>query len=77
MMGVPARQRGWMSRHGIPLENPADDGVYTCPESGLNYKEDEAGDLRCLEVDEDAELPEDMRSGKGLYESYAHSGQTD
>ena len=39
MVGVPARRVGWMSRHGLPLRNPDDEGVFTCPESGLRYRE--------------------------------------
>ena len=35
MLGVPARQTGWMSRHGHRLEFNATSGA-TCPESGLN-----------------------------------------
>jgi len=27
MLGVPARQKGWMSRHGHRLHNPSDDGI--------------------------------------------------
>ena len=34
MVGVPARQRGWMNRHGLPLADPDPEGTYTCPESG-------------------------------------------
>lgn len=39
MVGVPARQIGWMSEHGeqipLPLEG---EGEYTCPYSGQKYK---------------------------------------
>jgi UDP-2-acetamido-3-amino-2,3-dideoxy-glucuronate N-acetyltransferase len=39
MLGVPARQVGWMSRFGervpLPLEG---DGSYRCPHSGTHYK---------------------------------------
>jgi UDP-2-acetamido-3-amino-2,3-dideoxy-glucuronate N-acetyltransferase len=38
MMGVPARQMGWMSRHGHILKNPDKDGIMVCPESGLRYQ---------------------------------------
>ncbi|MFZ5984803.1 MAG: acyltransferase [Acidobacteriota bacterium] len=47
ILGVPARQAGWVSRHGLPLSDPDRTGVYTCPESGLRFKEIEAGILRC------------------------------
>jgi UDP-2-acetamido-3-amino-2,3-dideoxy-glucuronate N-acetyltransferase len=57
MMGVPARRVGWMSRHGYRL-TPADaQGVMKCPYSGLRYREETPGQLRCLDVDEGAPLP--------------------
>ena len=38
MAGVPARQIGWMSRHGERLELPLKgDGEATCPHSGERY----------------------------------------
>ena len=39
MLGVPARQKGWMSRHGHVLKNPDSEGVMICPESKLRYQE--------------------------------------
>lgn len=38
MLGNPARQKGWMSRHGHPLKDPDDKGIMVCPESGLRYQ---------------------------------------
>ncbi len=38
MVGTPARQKGWMSRHGHRLQNPDSEGVMTCPESGYRYQ---------------------------------------
>jgi UDP-2-acetamido-3-amino-2,3-dideoxy-glucuronate N-acetyltransferase len=35
--GVPARQTGWVSRRGIVMPAPDDDGVMRCPESGEAY----------------------------------------
>lgn len=35
--GVPAKRIGWMSRHGHRLVE-AEDGLMTCPESGLRYR---------------------------------------
>ena len=61
--GVPARQVGWMSRHGHPLRHPDAEGVYTCPESGLRYHETE-GILGCLDVDEDEPLPQELPSSR-------------
>jgi len=56
MMGVPARQAGWMSRHGHRLAGPDATGVMTCPQSGLRYQE-KAGRLVCLDLDESTPLP--------------------
>ena len=56
MIGVPARQRGWMSRHGHRLQNPDKDGIMVCPESGWRYKEVEPGVLHCLDWPEDKPL---------------------
>ena len=57
VLGVPARQKGWMSRHGHRLENPREDGVLVCPESGWRYKEVVNGVLRCMDWNEDDALP--------------------
>ncbi|MFA7318054.1 MAG: Gfo/Idh/MocA family oxidoreductase [Sulfuricella sp.] len=39
MVGNPARQTGWMSRHGERLEFPVDgDGVAVCPVTGEQYR---------------------------------------
>jgi UDP-2-acetamido-3-amino-2,3-dideoxy-glucuronate N-acetyltransferase len=66
MVGVPARQVGWMSRHGLPLGDPDEQGVFTCPESGLRYRIDD-GILHCLDIDEDEPLPTDLRTGTKTY----------
>ena len=57
MLGVPARRRGWVSRHGHRLKNAAGDGVMICPESGWRYREVETGVVRCLDWPEDEPLP--------------------
>lgn len=67
VVGVPARQRGWMSRHGHVLKDPSPDGTYVCPESGLRYKEVNEGILRCLDLDEESPLPEHLAKGKAPY----------
>jgi UDP-2-acetamido-3-amino-2,3-dideoxy-glucuronate N-acetyltransferase len=56
MMGVPARQKGWMSRHGHRLTEKDKDGNFICPESRWKYQEVSPGVLRCLDWDEDAPL---------------------
>ena len=68
MMGVPARQTAWVSRHGhIVAKVGASDGIYTCPESGLRY-ELKDGVLHCVDWDEEAVLPEAMRHGEKTYD---------
>jgi len=57
MLGVPARRKGWMSRHGHRLPKPNAGGVMSCPESGWRYREEEPGVLRCLDWPEDEPLP--------------------
>jgi UDP-2-acetamido-3-amino-2,3-dideoxy-glucuronate N-acetyltransferase len=56
MLGVPARRRGWMSRHGARLPEPDVDGIRLCPMSGWRYREDPEGILRCLDWLEDQRL---------------------
>ena len=91
IMGAPARQTGWMSRHGHIMKNPDKDGIMVCPESGLRYQlviqdsgfklqdlqQPTTNDqlfpisgflLRCLDLDEEAPLPEAMTVGKDLYD---------
>ncbi len=70
MVGLPARQQGWMSRHGHRLRNPDPEGVMTCPESGYRYRETEAGLLRCLDLDEEAPLPEELSTGTKSYNEF-------
>ena len=69
MVGVPARQRGWMSRHGHLLK-PDAAGLMRCPESGLRYREVEPGRLECLDLDEEAPLPADLAVGKVTYDEF-------
>ncbi len=57
MMGVPARRVAWMSRHGYRLGEPDENGILICPYSGMRYREELAGVLRCLDLDEAAPLP--------------------
>lgn len=70
MVGVPGRQAGWISRHGHRLLNPDEESVMVCPESGLRYREVEKGVMRCLDLDEDAPLPEAMAEGKIPYDEF-------
>lgn len=68
--GVPARFRGWMSRHGHPLGDADAEGVMRCLESGLRYREAPPGTLRCLDLDEDSPLPPEQAVGIATYESF-------
>jgi UDP-2-acetamido-3-amino-2,3-dideoxy-glucuronate N-acetyltransferase len=70
MIGAPARQQGWMSRHGLRLTNPDADGIMTCPESQYRYKEVETGVLRCLDLDEETALPEELSKGVKTYDEF-------
>jgi UDP-2-acetamido-3-amino-2,3-dideoxy-glucuronate N-acetyltransferase len=56
MLGVPALQKGWMSRHGYRLTDKDGDGNWICPESHWRYREVEPGVLRCLDWEEDEPL---------------------
>lgn len=69
IVGVPGRNRGWVSRHGHPLGKPRN-GVYTCPESKLRYRQAEDGALRCLDLDEEAPLPPIFATGQHPYRSF-------
>ena len=73
VMGNPARQKGWMSRHGHALKNPDADEAMRCPESGYRYRL-EAGALRCLDLDEEAPLPEALRTGAKTYDEFKNNG---
>jgi UDP-2-acetamido-3-amino-2,3-dideoxy-glucuronate N-acetyltransferase len=70
MMGVPARQVGWISRHGIRLLKPDSNGIMICTESGYRYKEVEKGILKCLDLDEEAPLPADKAHGTLTYDEF-------
>jgi UDP-2-acetamido-3-amino-2,3-dideoxy-glucuronate N-acetyltransferase len=70
MMGVPARQAGWISRHGIRLLKPDSNGIMICPESGYRYKEVETGVLKCLDLDEDTPLPAEKARGTISYDEF-------
>jgi UDP-2-acetamido-3-amino-2,3-dideoxy-glucuronate N-acetyltransferase len=68
MLGVPAIQSGWMSRHGHKL-NFDDEGNAICPESKLRYQL-EGGKVCCLDLSEENPLPEELASGKRSYQDY-------
>ncbi|MCE9616301.1 MAG: Gfo/Idh/MocA family oxidoreductase [Lentisphaerae bacterium] len=70
VLGNPAKRAGWMSRHGQRLRASDDQGIMTCPESGYRYREVEPGVLRCLDLDEEAPLPQDQRLGRLRYDAF-------
>ncbi len=70
IVGVPGKQTGWMSRHGVPLPHPDKDGIMICPESGYRYKEVDTGVVRCLDLDEEEPLPADKAVGTKSYDEY-------
>jgi UDP-2-acetamido-3-amino-2,3-dideoxy-glucuronate N-acetyltransferase len=70
MAGVPARRIGWISRHGVKLSKPDKKGFMVCPESGLRYVLAKPDRLTCVDLDEDAPLPEHMRVGERPYDSF-------
>lgn len=70
MLGVPARQAGWMSRHGQRLPAPDAEGIMRCPESGYRYQEVAPGQLKCLDLDEAAPLPEALAQSQYNYDYF-------
>ncbi|WP_304622018.1 acyltransferase [Rhodohalobacter sp. 614A] len=74
MVGNPAKQKGWMSRHGHILKDPDEKGVMICPESGYRYQlsvnNKQEQQLRCLDLDEEEPLPEELASGSKPYEDF-------
>jgi UDP-2-acetamido-3-amino-2,3-dideoxy-glucuronate N-acetyltransferase len=86
VLGNPARQRGWMSRHGHLLK-PGPAGELVCPESGFHYQLAPAAGaapnelsaldagpsssgLRCLDLNEEQPLPTELATGKAPYDSF-------
>jgi UDP-2-acetamido-3-amino-2,3-dideoxy-glucuronate N-acetyltransferase len=57
MLSVPARQAGWMSRHGAKMLKPGPDQFYRCAISGWRYQLGTDGVMRCLDWPEDKPLP--------------------
>jgi UDP-2-acetamido-3-amino-2,3-dideoxy-glucuronate N-acetyltransferase len=70
VVGNPGRQAGWMSRHGHRLDSPDENGVMICPESGYRYQEVQPGVLRCLDLDEESPLPEELSVGSRSYRQF-------
>lgn len=70
VMGNPARQKGWMSRHGHRLPPAGSRGHMVCPETGFRYKEVSNGLVHCLDLDEEAPLPPELTKGTKAYDEF-------
>jgi UDP-2-acetamido-3-amino-2,3-dideoxy-glucuronate N-acetyltransferase len=68
--GVPARQAGWMSRHGHKLHSCEGNGLMMCPESGYRYELGSSGLLRCIDLPEEQTLPAQLAVGTKSYNQY-------
>jgi UDP-2-acetamido-3-amino-2,3-dideoxy-glucuronate N-acetyltransferase len=73
MAGVPARQTGWISRHGHKLRSADGNGVMACPESGYRYQLATSGELRCLDLAEEQALPSQLATGAKSYKEFKKS----
>ena len=76
VVGVPGTLRGWVGRHGVRLPEPDADGVMTCLESGLRYRELQPQVVRCLDVDEEQPLPSGMAVGERPYREFRPRSQS-
>ena len=63
MMGVPARIRGWVSRHGYRLPEPDENAVMVCVASGWRYQLEAPHVVRCLDWHEELPLPANSMNG--------------
>jgi len=70
VLGNPARQKGWMSRHGHPLREPDENGIMICPESGFRYKLIDDSRLECLDLGEEESLPDYIAKGEKSYREF-------
>ena len=73
MLGVPARQKGWVSRHGHPLKANAQ-GEFVCSETGWVYLV-ENGVFRCRDWPEDKPLPKEFSVGKMGFQDFKRAQQ--
>ena len=65
MLGVPAKQHGWMSRHGHILYFDNNNEAI-CPESKLRYQIKD-NQVRCKDLAEDEPLSNELAVGKRTY----------
>ena len=56
------------------LRDPASGGIMICPESGLRYQlttgDQQSEALKCLDVDENAPLSQEMSVGQKCYDAF-------
>ena len=68
VLGNPGKLSGFMSRHGHKL-NFDDSGQAICPES--NYQYERIGEeVRCLDLNEDKPLPDELTVGSKSYDEF-------
>ncbi len=70
--GMPGQPLGWMSRHGHKLQFD-EDAIAICPESQLRYQISTSPGpsiVRCLDLDEEETLPDDLTVGKKDYQAF-------
>ena len=68
VLGNPGKLSGYMSRHGHKLHFDENHQAI-CPES--NYRYERVGDeVRCLDLDEDNPLPNELSVGSESYDSF-------
>jgi UDP-2-acetamido-3-amino-2,3-dideoxy-glucuronate N-acetyltransferase len=60
VQGNPARQVGWVSRHGAKLTAPDSRGIMTCPTSGLRYRLCSPRELTCLATETETHSPPEL-----------------
>ncbi len=73
--GVPAKQVGWMSRHGHRLQF-SEEGLATCPESELRYRLNECDGtftVSCIDLNEEATLPKELSVGTQEFGTFKNS----
>ena len=68
VLGNPGKLSGFMSRHGHKLHFD-ENSQAMCPESKYRYERVEK-EVRCLDLDEDKPLPEELSVGLKTYDSF-------
>ena len=66
ILGVPGKQVGWMSRHGHRLDFTANEIAF-CQESGYRYQLVSKTSVKCIDLDEEDQLPSELAIGDRQY----------